>query len=162
MGPILQDNGLQCWWEKVVLMFYYWSNCLFLSKFHSDRAITYVSFIGCIKGCSYVRLVKKDDHTFWNWMNVRLCHLIQCRTSSWLPVTIVTSWQLLLQRWITDNAHGSPFLDVLGSILKLLEHPHQSMDNLAKYKIQLFLHILTQKCSTSVLLKLCIFLHELQ
>ena len=29
------------------------------------------------------------------------------------------------------------------------------MDNLAKYKKQLFLHILTKKCSTSVLLKLC-------
>ena len=108
MGPILQDNGLQCWWEKVVLMFYYWSNCLFLSKFHNDWAIVHVSFV--------------------------VHHLIQWRTSSWLPVTIVTSWQLLLQRWITDNAYGSPFLDVLGSILKLLEHPHQSMDNLAKYK----------------------------
>ena len=29
------------------------------------------------------------------------------------------------------------------------------MDNLAKYKKQLFLHILTKKCSTLVLLKLC-------
>ena len=29
------------------------------------------------------------------------------------------------------------------------------MDNRAKYKKQLFLHILTKKCSTSVLLKLC-------
>ncbi|KAM4100489.1 hypothetical protein ACB094_05G071800 [Castanea mollissima] len=45
------------------------------------------------KGYSYVRLVKKDNHTLWNWMNIRqlssvyimafgsslwgLCHLIQ-------------------------------------------------------------------------------------
>ena len=42
-----------------------------------------------------------------------------------------------------------------GGVNKCLEHPHQYMDNLAKYKKHLFLHILTQKCSTSVFLKLC-------
>ena len=47
------------------------------------------------------------------------------------------------------------FLFLGGGVNKCLEHPHQYMDNLAKYKKHLFLHILTQKCSTSVFLKLC-------
>ena len=37
----------------------YWSNRLFPSNLHNDWAIAHVSFIVCIKGYSYVRLVNK-------------------------------------------------------------------------------------------------------
>ena len=117
----------------------------FLQIFHNDWVIAHFSFIVWIKGYSYVRLVK-DNHTLWNWMNVRQlsslyimvfgcglwwlchCHLIQWRTGSWLldivQIKILGHGQWLpldnycCRGWITGNGHGSPFLD--SNLKKLL------------------------------------------